>query len=939
MNSPAITGKRKTRAALYVLLSFFLPFLVLLLAMEALHVVPFGKHNLSLSDGQFYINNLVNLGRLLRGEGSLLYSFTIGPGSNNWATLSWGGLFPAMFLTLFTSQESMPQMFTWICLVNMSLCGLTMYILLAGLRGHKPEHLLFSTAYALMGFNVVNCYHFLFFIGPQLLPLMVLGLVWLFRGRSPLLYVLSLGVCCFLNFYFAFMLCVVSLVLFLTHLYIKGGSLAGKRRGLFGRWAAASVAGGLLGAPMWLPALKAFGSGGGRLEQTTLQEYVFTEKAPFLQIFSKLFSGANSHGEMVDGLPNIFCGILAVGLVILYFLNRERPIRRKRAAATVLLVYLLTFFIPAFTLLMHGGTHTNWFPYRYSFVFSFFLLLLAAEEFACLDSWQTETLKKCGLILGIFVLAVFSVRYEFVSGGAVLLDLVLLLVMYVGWRFYKTRPDKAPKRTLTLLLALLVCGNLYGNVIISMQHVQKDGWELDLEKYGENLLVSGALTDAVKKADPGFFRMEKDESESGSVGADPQLYGYRGVSGSGPAMRMFIHQELSRLGVNWFDMRHWYGAGIPAATDALMGVKYLISDRDLAEEKGYTHLIGLGERSLYRSDIALSPVILADEAIAGVTLENDASRSLNALWRAMTGGERDLLIPQEDLLFTLHNNLEASVTGEELRQSVSAAQTAAAEKSGEEAEIAPEQEQEREQETGTYVLCTFTAVRSGPVYCFNTAVPDSENGLSSAAVRCVGVFEAGDTVEDRMPFNGGFATVDVLRNLCADLVYAYGDMETLQEYADLLNARSITAVCEKDHRITGSFTAGEGQRILVTVPWDEGWRCFVDGKPVEAEKVCDLFLSFPVPAGAHDYELRFFPAWLDYGLYLCAAAVLLLAVLLVLQARSRKKKAPAAPEAEQGDAPAEAPEEAPTGTPEEAPAETPEEAPEPAPGKAGEEAE
>ena len=83
------------------------------------------------------------------------------------------------------------------------------------------------------------------------------------------------------------------------------------------------------------------------------------------------------------------------------------------------------------------------------------------------------------------------------------------------------------------------------------------------------------------------------------------------------------------------------------------------------------------------------------------------------------------------------------------------------------------------------------------------------------------------------------------------------------------------------------------------MPWDEGWHCYVDGQPVEGEKVMDLFLSFPVPAGTHTYELRFYPAWLNYGLCLCAAALLLLAVLLVLHALRRRKRPEPVPQPEE----------------------------------------
>ena len=73
-------------------------------------------------------------------------------------------------------------------------------------------------------------------------------------------------------------------------------------------------------------------------------------------------------------LPYIFCGILVAALVILYFMNGEVPLRRRRAAAAVLAFYLLTFYISFLTRAMHGGTHTNWFNYRYSFVFCCFLI-------------------------------------------------------------------------------------------------------------------------------------------------------------------------------------------------------------------------------------------------------------------------------------------------------------------------------------------------------------------------------------------------------------------------------------------------------------------------------------------------------------------------------------------------------------------------------------
>ena len=134
---------------------------------------------------------------------------------------------------------------------------------------------------------------------------------------------------------------------------------------------------------------------------------------------------------------------------------------------------------------MHGGTHTNWFPYRYSYVFSFLLICLAAEEFRYIDEITIQDTKRCGIALGVAALLVFDLTYEYISGGTVLLDFLLLLLMWLGFRFYKTKPDKAPMRTFSFLLLILVCINLYANFIISTKKVQD--WELDLKEYNENI--------------------------------------------------------------------------------------------------------------------------------------------------------------------------------------------------------------------------------------------------------------------------------------------------------------------------------------------------------------------------------------------------------------------------------------------------------------------
>ena len=97
-----------------------------------------------------------------------------------------------------------------------------------------------------------------------------------------------------------------------------------------------------------------------------------------------------------------------MALAILFFMNRQIPKRRKTATGVALGFYLLTFYLPVLTNVMHGGTVTNWFPYRYSFVFSFWMLGLAAEEFEYIDVTTFEDMKRCGAALLVATILIFS---------------------------------------------------------------------------------------------------------------------------------------------------------------------------------------------------------------------------------------------------------------------------------------------------------------------------------------------------------------------------------------------------------------------------------------------------------------------------------------------------------------------------------------------------
>ncbi len=876
------SARGAARPALYLLLSFLIPFILILAALAGLRIAPFGDKTLVISDANgLYINTLAYAGRMFRGLEGIAYSFEKGLGGNMTGHLNGILLTPFSFLFALSDVSNYPAAFSFVSALSMSLCGLTMYLFLADVYGHKRSNLLFSTSYALIGFNVANVFQACFFMAAPVLPVMVLGLRRLLRGRSPLIYILALTYALCTSFYFGFVLCVASVLFFFTGLWLYRDELRGKKLRLFVNYALASLCGGLLACALWLPSLLSIQ--GGRLDQTKVGDILnFGENMPFLEIGAKLFTGAHSTSELVNGLPNIFVGVLPLALAVLFFLSKEIDRRKKAAAGFLLGFYLLSFWFVALNMLMHGGTNTNWFNYRYSYVFSFLLLLLAAELWQKLDGVTGRDMKRCLVGMLLVTAVVFTQKYEFLKGGAILLDFAILLLIWLAWRMHKNRPEVNKRSLFELIALLLVCVNLFLNYRICIKNV--DDWQRSASDYETTVNAVDPLVQGIKTAETDFFRMEINRQRSGTAGNDPMLYGYDGVGHGGSNERNFVRKELNELGIPWYDMRSYYADGVPAATDALLGVKYVIAEEDLTAEKAYEKKISLEDWSIYLNPDALSVAILSGNGIDGV--ETDASNvfaNLNAVWAALSGRDTPVFTEEDDIAFTAHAfSVPADMTSAEARELVekydrqASASTASAQASAANTET----DGSGPPQFTSYIEYTFTASCDGYVYVYNRGALSDVNGATENTVKALGWHQAGDTITGYLS-NGTFDRV-IMEEYCGRFRAAYADADALHELSELVKARPVTIEKESETHLTGAFTAEAGQTLLFTIPWDEGWTLYIDGAETPMHQALGVFLAADAPVGTPSYERKYVPPGLRVGLIVSAAALLLTLVYLAV---------------------------------------------------------
>jgi hypothetical protein len=113
----------------------------------------------------------------------------------------------------------------------------------------------------------------------------------------------------------------------------------------------------------------------------------------------------------------------------------------------------------------------------------------------------------------------------------------------------------------------------------------------------------------------------------------------------------------------------------------------------------------------------------------------------------------------------------------------------------------------------------------------------------------------------------------------------------LRQPADPAADAATVTDYEADRMRLATHTDADGLLVLSEV-YDPGWRAYVDGERVPVYVADHVLRAVPLPAGEHVVELRYEPTSLRLGLWITAAAFLVMPVLLLLRWRLRRAGAP-----------------------------------------------
>ena len=833
-----------------LLASFLLSAGLAALAMAVCGICPFGAKSFGVQDMTNQYLGFLSAGKdVLSGRASALYLPGMALGGNMLGLAAYYLMSPLTWLTFLFPKERLLLAVSLVYILRVGLAGTAMAYYAGRRHGWGWRVLFAAAAYGLMAYTVAYSFNYQWLDGVILLPLIALGIHNLTESRGRWLYVFSLAAALAVNFYIGYILCIFAVLFFLAQLVIGPAEKPWRRVGNF---ALSSLLAGALAAVVLAPAFLSLSGGKASFSPSDLS---LTANFSLPEMFAKLYLGAFNYEELTEqGLPNIYCGEVTLLFAALWFANTAVPRRKKLVLGGLMAVLILSFWLTGPDLVWHGFNVPEWYNHRYSFLLSFLLISAADEALAHLkDGTRPRHWLLPPIVMGLIALLAFAGHsYDFIDGRAGVGAALLIAALCVSlWRAKGPRARTAVMALVFLLHLTLITGNA------AVTFSRLTAASTDPDQFAGYVTEKAAGLDAVPEG--GSFVRVESEDAFGQDRCEPLLFGYDGLSHYSSVLSQKNLDLLQRLGVTRFkDLFALYNGGVTAGTDSLLGVRYLVS-RGAA--KAYTPVASAGVYTVYENPAALPVAFPADEAITAPIDAADCFAYIQALYDAAAPEVgRDIYIPAEVADVALDGLTDAG-----------------------------DGDYTREGSRGSLTY-TLTVQADGPLY--GHILMEDYPGLM-VFVNDVFLAYYGTAQTNGSLYLGGFAagdTVTVRLDVTADLhtagaAFATEDMTALTAYHDALAGGDLQKL--SGHHFAGTFTARDGQVLLLTVPYDRGWHVTLDGEAVTPMEVQDCLMAIPLPAGEHTLDMRYTPPGLIPG---AAVSALAAAACVGLWAWERKKK-------------------------------------------------
>ncbi len=923
-------------------LAFIIPVIIMFIAYAMFKIYPFGDESVLVLDlnGQ-YVHYFEALRDAFWGDGSALYSWSRNLSGGYMGIIGYYLASPFTLVVLLLPRTMLLGSLLIMILLKIGAAGVTFSYYLQKSKGMKPfQSVIFSSLYALMAYGVIQLMNPMWLDGLILLPLIMLGVEYLIDDGRKLNYIIPLALMFIANFYIGFMIAIFTFLYFMF--YLLFGSDKTLKISIYDKWSrfvrfmGATVVVLLCSAFMLLPVYNAL-----KLGKFEFSDPNYTYSAQFspIDFFMQMFAGQyDSVNPEKSPLPEIYCGVLSVVMLPLFYLNKKIPNVKKAGYTVFLFIMFICMYVKPIDMMWHGGQEPNWLPFRYSFTFSFLILCMAATAFTKLDGIKIPAICGSGIGIIIFLLINESRGIKHITSKEIWIS-VGLTVIYAGMLLVVSRYKKAMNFIAPLVIFAVSSGELLYN---SYDTLKSEDAELSYSTHTSwyDYINNGrAVTSTMENMDKGFYRAEKTFHRTVN---DNLALGLKGISHSSSVMNARLLKFLEAMGYNANTYYSRYDGNTPVS-DSLLGIKYVLDKREPSDElnkKGLVNSIydykyscdfnGFDPEAnadkeqvvdVYENTGALAMGYMADTSIQNIAaFGNDNPFNSQNLFLSTVAGDtvidlndtsnpfkqyteyfKPMNVNPDD--FVLSNVTTEPYGNDQIKY--------VAEESGDptvDMFITPDKDGDvymyfkTEFQHAVNLWLSTEQDENGQYVDFEYIKTYFEN--HDYHIINLGNFKAGQTFNLRMTVANEFTIVK-------NFFFYQLDEDAYTAAVTKLKEQQWNLTKAEGRRFEGTIEARENQIMMTSIPYEPGWSIKVDGKRVdnlveEIEQpdgsvalrntagetgqviIADAMIGVRLLPGTHTVEMTYTPPGLNLGIFTLLAGIVIIVFIYKYDKKNNK---------------------------------------------------
>ena len=877
----------------YCWLSCFCTIGIMMLVFYCYDLFPFGETTILRMDLYHQYGPLfAEFYDRVTGLQSFLYSWQTGLGSpflgNFFNYLS----SPSAIIMLLLGHENMPEAIAGMIITKAALAAASFTHYLKKSQGrHDYTTAAFGILYSMCGYFIAYYWNVMWIDAMVYFPLVILGIENIINKRNPRVYIAFLALTLLSSYYMGFMTCIFSVIYFLVYYFSKSeaGSVhvstpytldengekvykfKDKIKGsLFLRsgftFAFASVAAAGLVAVSLIPTFLI-------LRNCSATSGTFpTEYDSYYSIFDFLANHLASVNPTIrssgdDVLPNVFCGMATVILVPLYLFTKSVPLKEKVANVALLGIMYFSFNINIVNYIWHGFHYPNDLPYRWSFMYSFILLVLAYKAFTRLNEFSGRAILGTGVAVLGFIILVQEIDSKNVEEITVLISIIFTVTYCLVFALMK---DKKYQQSAVAVL-LLCC------VIGEISCANTDRYSMDQLK--SNFVGDYADFKSLKEEldtynDNNFYRMDLTYNRARM---DPAWFGYNGVSTFSSMAYEKMSNVQSNLGLSGnYINSYTYHLQTPIY-NMMHSLGYIVDNDENVSvaDDYYTELMTHGKFTAYENKYCLPIGFGVGTDVTNWQSDYTNPFTVQSDWFEYATGVSDVfgMMTIDEVRYYNMDEITSGLDTGDIYYT----------KSGEgDGEL-------------TFFLTTEEAKHC---YLFVDSYDFDDILINKNGA------ETTQYTDEPYIYDLGIVTPEdevlVIINI-EDSDYGYIDFypyyineDALNEGYEILKAQSLNVDTFEETKISGTVSLDNDSLFFTSIPYDKGWKVKVDGKEIAEEDyvaLSDAYLCFNISAGEHSIELSFMPQGLLLGAGVSVLTVLALILAAIIFAKRRKSKA------------------------------------------------